>query len=119
MKLWEPSQQFKENSHLTDYINWLKNNKKKNFISYDEVWQWSVDEIAEFWESIWQYFDITSYTSYNAIVSGTMPKTNWFEGATLNYAEHIFKKAQPTKTAIIVADELGNYQEITWQKLKD
>jgi len=119
IKLWEPSQQFKENSHLTDYINWLKNNKKKNFISYDEVWQWSVDEIAEFWESIWQYFDITSYTPYNAIVSGTMPKTNWFEGATLNYAEHIFKKAQPTKTAIIVADELGNYQEITWQKLKD
>jgi acetoacetyl-CoA synthetase len=47
-----------------------------------------------------------------------MPNCKWFEGATLNYAEHIFKQSNPKETAIFFGNESGDYQEMTWLELE-
>lgn len=118
-KLWEPSQYFKDNSHLEHYRKWLSENRNLKFKSYQELWEWSVTEIENFWESIWQYFDIISHSPYKTVKSKhKMPNCKWFEGATLNYAEHIFRNVNDEETAIIFGNETDYIQEITWQELK-
>ena len=118
-KLWEGSSNFKKNSHLTAYINWLNNHYNLRFNNYNELWSWSVENIDEFWESVWQFFKVKSHTPYNNVLSShEMPNCKWFEGATLNYAEHIFRKANPKQTAIYFGNESGNIQEISWSELE-
>jgi acetoacetyl-CoA synthetase len=117
--LWEPTEERIKNSNLTKYKKWLHEKKNLSFSTYNELWNWSVTEIEGFWESIWQYFDIQSTTPYKAVLSTrTMPGARWFEGATINYAEHIFRKRDLDKTAIIhTAEVRPGLQEVSWGKL--
>jgi acetoacetyl-CoA synthetase len=89
--LWTPSSDFIENSNLKNYEHWLTDNKGLSFKGYHALWHWSVTNIDAFWESLWQYFEIINHTKhYSAVSAGRMPETKWFEGAELNYTEHIF-----------------------------
>ena len=118
-KLWEGSQYFKESSHLYHYQKWLSSNRGLEFNTYHEIWEWSVNNIEDFWESIWKYFDVVSYNPYSKVISSyKMPEGKWFKGATLNYAEHLFRKSKNNQTAIIFGNEAGDYVEINWKELK-
>ena len=118
-KLWEGSDIFKSESNLNKYYNWLEKNYNLKFNSYNELWQWSTDHIEEFWESIWHYFKVKSHSPYTKVLSSyNMPKCEWFKGATLNYAEHIFRASKPNTTAIYFSNESGVHQNITWQELE-
>jgi acetoacetyl-CoA synthetase len=118
-KLWEGSKSFKEQSHLFHYQQWLSDTLQLNFNSYDDLWKWSVNNVSAFWETLWKYFDIISYHSYDSVLKmTTMPDFKWFDGAKLNYAEHIFRKAIDNKPAIIFSNEQNEYIEFTWKELK-
>lgn len=120
IRLWEPSEKWKTESNLTHYIEWLKTHKQKSFSAYDELWEWSVTEIESFWESLWEYFDIQTSTPYHRVLSSeSMPGAKWFEGAKLNYAEHIFRNLKADEIALIAKSELRPLQEKTWQELYD
>ncbi len=119
-KLWTPSAQFIENSHLKAYCNWLQETKELSFNSYHDLWEWSTQETETFWESIWNYFKITSHSPYNNVLSShQMPNYKWFEGATVSYAEHIFRQSKPKETAIYFSNESGKQIEITWKELEE
>ncbi|UKM65645.1 acetoacetate--CoA ligase [Flavobacteriaceae bacterium GSB9] len=118
-KLWVGSIAFKENSHLFDYKKWLMEHHQLHFESYDDLWQWSVNHIEAFWESIWQYFKVISHSDYNSVLEmTTMPNFKWFDGAKLNYAEHVFRHNLAQETAIIFNNEQDEYSELSWQDLK-
>jgi acetoacetyl-CoA synthetase len=55
--LWTPSPEVIEQANLTHYMRWLGQRGVK-VDSYLELWQWSVENIANFWESLWDYFDL-------------------------------------------------------------
>ena len=65
--LWSPSKEFIEQANLTHYMRWLATNKKLSFDGYHQLWQWSVDNLDYFWESIWEYFDILHDGNYRSI----------------------------------------------------
>lgn len=115
--LWEPSAGFINSSHLTHYQKWLEENKGFQFNDYESLWQWSVEHIEDFWESVWDYFDIISHTPYKKVLSGEMPRAKWFEGSTLNYAEHVFRKRNDEQPAIIFTSEKYDNVEISWPEL--
>ena len=118
-KLWEGSKSFKESSHLFHYKNWLDQNHNLHFNSYEDIWQWSVNNITDFWESIWKYFNIISHNDYDSVLNmTTMPDFTWFNGAKLNYAEHIFRHNLNNEPAIIFNNEQGEYSELSWNALK-
>ena len=56
--LWEPSDEIKNQAITTKYINWLKTRKGLSFNDYNSLWQWSVTEIEDFWQSLWEFFEI-------------------------------------------------------------
>lgn len=117
--LWQPSQKTIENSNIKSYINWLNKNYSKQFSDYNDLWQWSVDDIGSFWESIWKYFDIIHEGYYQQVVTGEMPDAEWFLGTSLNFSEHIFKNETDEYPAIIFKSEFRDTIEISWQELKE
>ncbi|WP_242120186.1 acetoacetate--CoA ligase [Aestuariivivens sediminicola] len=119
-KLWEGSAQFQENSHLFKYKTWLAHKYQIDLNSYDDIWQWSVDHIEDFWRSIWDYFDIISHQPYQSVLQlRTMPDFEWFSGAQLNYAEHIFRHHHlDEETAILFSNERGVSETLSWNDLR-
>ena len=117
--LWRPSQDFIQNSNLKNYEHWLENNKGLRFEDYQDLWQWSIDELSDFWESIWEYFDIQYSGNYNKVILNLeMPGTQWFQGTYLNYAEHIFRQKSNNRPAIIFQNESFT-KHITWHELEN
>ncbi|MBT8219087.1 MAG: acetoacetate--CoA ligase, partial [Bacteroidia bacterium] len=117
--LWTPSRTFQRQSNLTDYIDWLAKHHDLRFRSYDELWQWSCDQVADFWETIWQYFEVIQHDPYDQVMSSMeMPGVRWFEGATLNYAEHLFRHRSNDRPALIFQNENGQYP-IMWDTLEN
>ena len=91
--LWEPSQERRTRSHMTRYLDWLRAKNGLSFSSYDDLWKWSVTEVGPFWKSLWAYFDVLGHAPYSeALGDRKMPGTRWFDGATLNYAEHALRR---------------------------
>jgi acetoacetyl-CoA synthetase len=122
--LWEPSEEFKENANITRYMRWLKEEKGLSFEDYGELWDWSVTEIEKFWASIWEYFDVKASKPYEKVLaSREMPgaEAEWFVGAELNYAEHVFRNAggHPDEPAVVHQSELRPLGEVTWRELEE
>lgn len=116
--LWEPSQKQIEQANLTMFNKWLAKEKGKHFRSYDELWQWSADEIEEFWEIIWEYFDIKAAKPYTSVLKNReMPGAEWFEGAELNFVDQVFRHRNFSFPAIITSDESLELREIGWEEL--
>ncbi|MEO0788819.1 MAG: acetoacetate--CoA ligase [Bacteroidota bacterium] len=116
--LWKPSSSITDHSHLADYRAWLKENKGLQFDGYEALWKWSTTEIADFWESLWQYFQIIDHSKYtDVIIDHGMPRVEWFPGARINYAEHIWRHKNNQQPALIFQNELGR-KEVSWAELE-
>lgn len=117
--LWTPGDSFKAESNLTAYMNWLPNHGYPKFEEYQELWKWSVENLEEFWASLWDYFEISAHTPYETVLGGdTMPHYSWFDGASLNFAEHVFKNYTLERPAIIFKQEGHSLIEISWEELQ-
>ena len=117
--LWQPSPERIKNARLTAYMAWLAQTRGKQFDDYHALWQWSVDEVEAFWESLWDYYGIQHSAPYTKVLEArTMPRTKWFTGSRLNYAEHALRHADGAKPAIIFESELKPYTEVSWDELK-
>ncbi len=118
--LWRPSREWKRDSNMSAYMRWLEDQKRLHFRNYNALWNWSVTNIEDFWESIWQYFRIASSGNYRKVLSSRkMPGARWFEGTALNYAEHAFKNSNPSQTAIIFRDEAANARKLSYSQLNE
>ncbi len=108
---------------LTLFREWLKKNRGLIFSDYSELWQWSVTDIENFWESIWDYGQIFSPTPYKQVLAGRkMPGALWFEGAQVNYAHQVLRHVdladQAGVPAIIARGEKSADQIISWPDLR-
>ncbi|MFU8813676.1 MAG: acetoacetate--CoA ligase, partial [Balneolaceae bacterium] len=111
--------EFVERSNLKQYERWLEEHRGLTFGSYGEMWQWSVDNVEAFWESLWEYFEIIHHSPYERVLSShEMPGARWFEGATLNYAEHIFRMKSDDRPALQFLSETGQNETVSWQELE-
>src|SRR5215467_15756391 len=117
--LWEPSEEMKQQANLTHYMQWLQREQGLNIDTRDQLWQWSVDHLEDFWASIWEYFHIKASKPYTAVlVERKMPGASWFPGAKLNFAEHVFRNATSDHPALLFRSERHNLVEVSWSELK-
>ena len=117
--LWQPSPERIKNARLTAYMAWLEKNHGLKFDGYNALWQWSIDEVEAFWASLWDFYAIAHSAPYTTVLEArTMPRTKWFTGAKLNYAEHALRHADGAKPAIIFQSELQPRTDVSWDQLK-
>ena len=117
--LWKPTQEFKDSTVLARYMRWLADEKGIEHADYDSLWRWSTEELEAFWASIWEFFDVRGDSGYGTVLGHPdMPGAEWFPGATLSYAEHIFRDKDDSAAAIHHASELRALDAMTWGELR-
>ncbi|HEX3291686.1 MAG TPA: acetoacetate--CoA ligase [Gaiella sp.] len=118
--LWQPDADRIERSTLTRYARWLADARGIRTSGYDELWRWSTVDIEGFWASIWEFFEIQTSTPPDRVLgSRAMPGAEWFPGARLNYAEHVFRSRDEADVAVRHASELRPLAETTWGELRE
>lgn len=116
--LWEPDPEWIANTNLTEFQNWLKQHRGLEFSDYHQLWRWSVDQLEDFWQAIWEFFNIEASTPYTKVLGNReMPGAEWFPGASLNYAQHILRQEQPDTDALYYASETVPLTSVSWQQL--
>jgi acetoacetyl-CoA synthetase len=128
--LWEPTAESAARTEIVRYARWLAshggpasptstNTASNGIPSYRELWQWSVDEPAAFWTSIWDFFGVLGSRGSGPVVTGEMPEVSWFAGSTLNYARNALQRAgaDPARTAVIYRSEAGHDGRISYGEL--
>ncbi len=116
--LWEPSDEFIKQANITKYLNWLKEEKGLIFDDYSHLWQWSVTEIEDFWQTLWDFFQIKASKPYSEVLSQRkMPGAVWFRGSELNYAEHVFRNMSSEHPALVFQSEIRPLEKVSWAEL--
>ncbi len=116
--LWEPPEELRDGATMTRYMRWLESERGLSFDDYAALWEWSTEEIEDFWASIWEFFDVRA--SYDEVLAdNSMPGAKWFTGAELSYPEHLFRDKPGDRVAIRHASELRDVGEWTWDDLRE
>jgi acetoacetyl-CoA synthetase len=118
--LWTPDEGRVERAAITRYARALAETRGVETTGYDDLWRWSVADIDAFWASVWEFFDVQASEPYERVLrSRAMPGAEWFPGARLNYAEHVFRRRDPEVVAVRHASELRPLAETTWGDLQE
>ncbi len=110
---------------MTRFMRWAGERHGRTFADYDELWEWSVQEIEEFWADIWEYCGVRASRPYERVLaSRAMPGARWFPGAELNYAENVLMRDReggrdPNQVAVLHASELRELDSLTWGELTE
>ncbi|MBC7499783.1 MAG: acetoacetate--CoA ligase [Herminiimonas sp.] len=123
LPLWTPSPLRIEHSRMQDYMRWLERERGLAFAGYNDMWEWSVTHLEDFWETVWQYFEVRSSAPYERVLdSHKMPGAKWFEGARLNLAEQVFRfhdsGEEADRPAIIAQSELRPMTQMSWRDMR-
>jgi acetoacetyl-CoA synthetase len=117
--LWEPSAELVERSRLSGFMRWLTREHGLAFEGYQELWQWSVDDLDGFWSAVWEFFGVQADGDPSPVLaSREMPGAQWFPNTSLNYAEHVFAGKRDEEVAILHASELRELGELRWRELR-
>ncbi len=117
--LWTPSPAITERAEITRFIRWLADGRHVLGGTYHDLWHWSVDQPADFWARIWEFFDVLGERGSGPVLMGQMPAARWFEGSTLNYARNALRRAQsdPDGIAVRYSAETGRSGQLSYGEL--
>src|SRR4051812_24399280 len=107
--LWTPAPERIERANVTQFAR-----RRGLPEDYGELWQWSVDNLDEFWAAIWDEY-VQADAPYERVLGRReMPGAEWFPGAELNYANQIFRGRNPDDLAIQHASESRPLASWSW-----
>ena len=118
--LWEPSKERKMRANVSKFMDFVNKRYGLQVHSYGELHDWSVKNIPDFWESVWDFCGVKASKSYDKIVEDLdkFPGARWLAGARLNYAENLLRH-RDDRTAIIFKGEAGQKKTISYKELYD
>ncbi|GAA3853892.1 acetoacetate--CoA ligase [Amycolatopsis tucumanensis] len=118
-EVWTPTAQAAAEATITAFARFAgRRGGPPPGASYEELWRWSVDDTAEFWNAVAEFCEVAWDTPPDAVTDGApMPETRWFPGGRLNYAAQVFRTPR-TGAAVVGHDETGISQTLTWAELE-
>jgi len=118
--LWKPSAERIADANLTRFMKYLGEQRGKSFSSYDDLYQWSVTERADFWESVWDFGGVIASRPYDQVLvdGDKMPGSKWFAGSRMNFAENLLRY-RDGQTALVFKGEQQEAIRITYAELYD
>lgn len=92
----------------------------KNFTDYPELWEWSVENLEDFWDLAWKFLDIKSSVPYTRAIDDKdkMPGAKFFTHSKLNFAENLLQYRND-KPALIFRGEDSVRTTYTYNQLYD
>ncbi len=116
--LWEPSAEQIAQSNMHRFMQHVNQRHGTDFAHYDELYQWSIKAIPEFWAAAWDFLEIRASRAGDRAVDAPykMPGARWFEGARLNFAENLLRY-RDAKTALIFKGEDRPVRRLSYAEL--
>ena len=118
--LWKPSEEKIKNSNIYRFMNFINEKHHQDFAEYEALYQWSIDNISDFWASFWEFAQIKFSKPYDRVIDDVtkMPGAKWFEGARLNFAQNLLSYTDD-RIALIFRGEDQVRREVTYAELYD
>ncbi|MGD9971791.1 MAG: acetoacetate--CoA ligase [Desulfatirhabdiaceae bacterium] len=118
--LWTPTEDQIKQSNMYRFMQSINARYGTRLSDYPELYQWSVENIPDFWANMWDFADIRAATPYDQIIDNLnkMPGAKWFTGARLNFAENLLRY-RDDRTALIFKGEEQIATRMTYAGLYD
>ena len=116
--LWKPNKKQIENSQMEAFRLQVNSRFDINLANYNELYEWSINHISDFWKAIWGYMAIEHSNDYSKIVDdpNKMPGAKWFPGVQMNYAENLLR-IRTEKPAIYFKNENNTTKVLSFKEL--
>jgi len=114
--LWNPNLDSKNNLEEFKYL--INSKYALSLDSYQELYEWSVKNIPDFWNNVITYSDIQYSGDLTTVLEdlAMKPAANWFPNISLNFAENLLNE-RSDHLAIISKSENSDLIKITYNEL--
>ena len=118
--LWTPSEERKRDANITRFINEINTRHKLHLDSYTGLYEWSIENIRDFWAAVWDFAEIKASQPFDQIVADLtkFPGATWFPGARLNFAENLLRY-RDDQLAFLFKGETQTSKQMTYAELYD
>lgn len=118
--LWIPTEERGQQANITRFIELVRARHDVNAQSYTDLYQWSVENIPNFWAVMWDFAEIKHSKIYDQVVEDLkkFPGTRWFPSARLNFAENLLRY-RDDQLAFIFRGETQISKHMTYAELYD
>lgn len=116
--LWEPSEKRIKGTNMHRFMHFINDRYDKDFKGYGPLYQWSIENIPDFWAAMWEFAEIKASEPYSEVVDDPrkMPGAEWFSGAKLNFAENLLR-FRDDRVALIFKGEAQDSISMTYAEL--
>jgi acetoacetyl-CoA synthetase len=115
--LWRPSPERVRKSQLTEFMSEANRRHGLKLDDYRALHAWSVSQMADFWELVWDFCGLVGEKGERRLVDGNdMLDARFFPDAKLNFAENLLH-APGSGDALIFHDEDYVSSRMTWEEL--
>ncbi|QOJ29329.1 MAG: acetoacetate--CoA ligase [Ignavibacteriales bacterium] len=92
LPVFVPSKESIINSPMFQFMKFVSQRTGKDFLSYQELHLWTVEQNELFWKLLLEYSPIELTKEYSSLFNGDeMFLSRWFEGAELNFAQNLLR----------------------------
>ena len=118
--LWEPSEERVQQANITRFIRLVNERYGREIRSYAQLYDWSIENIPDFWAAMWEFAEIKASRGYDCVVDDLtrFPGARWFPGARLNFAENLLRY-RDNRTAFVFRGETEKSASMTYEELYD
>lgn len=118
--LWTPSDERIKGTNMYRFMNFINEKYNKKISEYKHLYEWSIENIPDFWVSLWEFADIKASKQFDQVIDdlNKMPGAKWFSGARLNFAENLLIY-RDDQIALIFKGEEQESTNITYAQLYD
>ncbi len=111
--IWQPDTQRLKKTAMYRFM------KERSFDSYDDLYQWSIDQMAEFWQALCDFCDVRFSKPADKVLiqPGDMTTAKWFSGSELSFAEHLLRHSGD-RAAIVFRGENATRSELSFDELR-
>src|ERR1700751_1349960 len=116
--LWTPPADWRDTTEIGRFVNWLRDERGREFGDFEGLYRWSVDDLEGFWGALWEFYEIRATPHDRVLADPTMPGARWFTGARLNYAEHLIGLEEDRdRVAVVARSQTREPRELTFGDL--
>ncbi len=115
--IWTPSPQSVKASGITMFSKFLEKKAGRSLADYNALHNYSINNLEEFWENLWEYCDVKGEKSGPVLENGNqMPGCKFFPQGKLNFAENLLRQ-KGTRDAMVFWGEDKVESRLSWDEL--
>ena len=118
--LWQPSEERIKSTNMYRFMTRVNERYGTEFTQYPDLWEWSVNNLEDFWTITWEFIDIKASQTFDKAIDdpAKMPGAKFFVNSKLNFAENLLR-FRNDRVAIIFKGEDSVRRTLTYNQLYD